>query len=258
MKKTLPAAAVALLAALALLPLAPACGKNVRGEDQYNVILISLDTLRADHLQTYGYERETSPNIEAFGERSVVFEEAWSAAPKTAPSHMSIFTGLDPEHHGVMNLDVDGKEALSIEIPTLAMILRDEGYRTAAYHGGGHVGKELGFNRGFEEFKGSRHADVIFERGIEAARDFKDEPFFLFLHTYEIHDPYTPPDEYRTCSSTRTTTATSSRHATSSTRSRASGRTATRRIGRTSTATRRRTCSTSRTSTMARSAGATI
>lgn len=155
-----------------------------------NIILVSLDTLRPDHLEVYGYGRETAPALARLAEQAVVFDNAFSQAPKTAPSHMSIFTGLYPSSHGVRNLDDESENrALSPGIPLMAEVLRDVGYRTAGFTGGGHMGSALGFDRGFETFEpgGSqfrRAADWV--RGLPV----EEHPFFLLVHTYSIHDPY--------------------------------------------------------------------
>ncbi len=173
------------------------CGEVRSADGPPNVVLVSFDTTRADHLSCYGYGRETSPTIDRLAAQGVLFENAVSHSPKTAPSHMSILTGLLPDAHGVRNLADEGNHALRDGVPTLATILRDAGYRTAAFTAGGHVAAELGFDRGFETFETGGGVEGIFERGAEAAEDFSGDPFFLFLHTYEVHDPYVPPQRYR-------------------------------------------------------------
>jgi arylsulfatase A-like enzyme len=162
-----------------------------------NVILISIDTLRADHLSAYGYARETAPRIAAFARRAIVFEEAWSHSPKTAASHMSLMTGLYPEVHGVGNPGSDRvRVRLSDEIPTLAELLRRAGYRTRALHGGGNVRAEFGFERGFERYVEERELSAWLQRAREVVLEQEASPgapLFLFLHTYEVHAPYDPP-----------------------------------------------------------------
>jgi arylsulfatase A-like enzyme len=182
------------LSVLGAWPLVAGC---VPGSDELpNLILISIDTLRADHLSAYGYERATSPSIDALAEESVVFEKAFSQSPKTASSHMTIMTGLYPEAHGLVNWD-EAHNRLGAGVPTLAGLLRDAGYRTEAYTWGGNVRAELGFDRGFDVYEHAREA--VFDRAGEALEEFaaaSGPPFFLFLHTYEVHDPYAPPAEY--------------------------------------------------------------
>jgi arylsulfatase A-like enzyme len=161
-----------------------------------HVILISIDTLRADHLPTYGYARETAPRIAAFARDAIVFEEAFSQSQKTAESHMSLMTGLYPEVHGVHSAPRRRVTRLSDEIPTLAEALRGAGYRTRALHGGGNVRPALGFDRGFERYDEERDLPASLARARQAILELEatpGAPFFLFLHTYEVHAPYDPP-----------------------------------------------------------------
>src|SRR5207244_4424764 len=114
-----------------------------------NVVLISLDTLRPDHLGCYGYDKPTSPNRDAFARRSVVFTSCRAQAPWTLPSHMSLFTSMLPTSNGVDNLN----KVLPPEIPTLAQLLREEGYHTAALVNNGQMRKHWGLGRGFETWR---------------------------------------------------------------------------------------------------------
>lgn len=169
------------------------------GTRRPNIVLISVDTLRADHLQMYDYERNTAPKLGLIASEGIVFENAFSQAPKTAPSHMTMLTGLYPESHGVKNLGEDENSALSHDVPTLAEILGSDGYSTGAVVAGGHVSSSLGFDRGFQYFAEEAWLETALDRAIEIVRDFanSDEPFFLFLHTYSVHDPYVPPPAYQ-------------------------------------------------------------
>ena len=173
------------------------CGRSHQAREKFNVVLVSLDTLRADHLSTFGYERETSPRIQDFARQSLVFEQAFSHSPKTAPSHMSIMTGLLPDAHGVCNYEEDDNFKLGQDVPSLSKILKQHGWRTAAFTSGGHVRPTLGFGDGFEVYETTGLVRTIFEQGLAQVEQFAGEPFFLFLHTYEIHDPYIPPKTYR-------------------------------------------------------------
>lgn len=159
-----------------------------------NVLLISLDTLRADHMSLYGYSRPTSPELDAWASRhAVVFESAVAAAGSTLPSHTSMFTGLDVLHHGAT-----GASPAEGRLETLAESLRHRGYTTRAWTGGAFLDPRFGLAQGFEVFR-------YWPRGeVEASREIEDgfgrvrawlgegleEPFFVFLHTYEIHGPY--------------------------------------------------------------------
>ncbi len=144
----------------------------------WDVILISLDTLRADRLGCYGYPRPTSPNLDRLADGGVRFAAAVAQSPWTRPSHWSMFNGLYPASHG-------GRRPLP-----LALRLWRAGYRTAAITGGGQVDSNFGFHAGFETYRIHYWVRSIEEavRHLEAGRDRRD---FLFLHTYEIHDPYT-------------------------------------------------------------------
>jgi arylsulfatase A-like enzyme len=161
-------------------------------------ILVSLDTLGADHLGAYGYDRETSPFFDSLATRGVLFENVFVQWPSTLVSHVSMFTGLEPREHGVFA----PSSVLSLDIETLPERFRRHGFRTAGHTEGGYVCEDLGFDRGFDEFK-ARHvqADTDIELTLRRGLDFlrglgEDERFFLFLHTYAVHDPYEPPEHY--------------------------------------------------------------
>ncbi len=167
-------------------------------------ILISIDTLRADHLGCYGYRRDTSPFLDSLAARGTLFENALVQLPGTLPSHMSIFTGLYPAEHGVY----PPYGVLSPEIATLPEIFQRNGFTTIGFTGGGYTAGGYGFARGFDQFSDdvddlsaddlSTEAGITFEQGLEAlAWLAADEPFFLFLHTYSVHDPYDPPEPHR-------------------------------------------------------------
>jgi arylsulfatase A-like enzyme len=116
------------------------------GQDARNLLLISLDTLRADHLGCYGYERPTSPFLDALADEGVVFERAHAASPWTLPSHASLFTGLYPSQHGVKN------EGFSVpkDILTLPQALGERGFATAAVVSAHFLAPRYGLDRGFE------------------------------------------------------------------------------------------------------------
>lgn len=165
----------------------------------WNVILISVDTLRADHLSCYGYQRETSPHIDALAAEGVLFENCLAQAPATAESHMSIMTSLYPSAHGVMALPRATRK--SEDTPTLARIFKDHGYATAAFTGGGQVSASYGFDDGFDLYvendfaKAGPHRIPDNEMYQWLDKNSK-KPFFLFYHTYITHDPYLPPPPY--------------------------------------------------------------
>ena len=171
-----------------------------------NIILISIDTLRADRLGCYGGPAGISPNIDAFCRESVQFLSVTSQAPSTTGSHMSLFTGLLPPVHRVTNWvlrpDLARRFDLSrlpAGVPTLAQYLKENGYRTIGLHGGGHVSAFFGFDRGFDlysdkiinwgNFFGSDTMHESLLSPLRASRERK-KPFFLFLHHYLCHEPY--------------------------------------------------------------------
>ena len=192
-----------------LLALVVGCGAPDVRAPGANVVLISVDTWRADHLTLYGYERETSPTLQRLATDSVVFDRAFSASPHTAPSHMSMLTGVPPLAHGIMNINTSPTvRTLPASIRTLAEMLKAHGYRTAAFTGAGNVRTDFGFPRGFDSFvqdsavgmHGNRHRSLDPTAVLKWLNDtgVRAEPFFLFLHTYIPHAPYLPPPPYDT------------------------------------------------------------
>jgi len=179
------------------------CENRKRRKDRPNVILISIDTLRADHLGCYGYKRNTSPNIDSFGANNILFENCFIHEPSTAQSHMSILTGLYPFTHGVSH---SSGMALSSSRKTLAEALRSEGYRTLGFaRQCGQMCAEFGFARGFDVYIEGNHSAFIAElqnkfmaRYLEES---KDDTLFLFAHYYDVHSdfeklPYDSPPPY--------------------------------------------------------------
>jgi len=162
------------------------------------VILISIDTLRADHVSAYGYGKSTTPFLDSLAAKGTLFEHAYSQYPSTLTSHMTVFTGLYPGEHGVYPPD----HVLAAQIPTLPEVFKAHGYRTAGFTEGGFMRGKFGFSRGFDEFSDKvkrEESDVerTFERGLNFLRSLKPEDrYFLFLHTYVVHAPYEPPEPY--------------------------------------------------------------
>jgi len=171
-----------------------------------NVVLISLDTLRADRLNAYGYTvRPTSPHIDALAGDGILHTAHIAASPWTTPSHMSLLTSMHPSSHGVissfgeLNAGLHGGAPfvrLAGDRVTLAEALLEEGYRTAAYTGGGPLHPSIGFDQGFEEYSSTMYK--VDEAGMGEMLDWIDRddrrPFFLFWHTFEVHAPYLHPD----------------------------------------------------------------
>ncbi len=160
-----------------------------------NVILISIDTLRADLLGCYGSARDTSPYLDALAAEANLFEHCYSPSSWTLPAHVAVLTGLHPSAHG--SNSPTGKTIPS-ETPTLAELATLGGYRTAAFTGGVFVAPQWGFGRGFERYgiyRQSRTGDAIGD-SLSWMADAEGTPFFVFLHTYTVHEPYSPPPEY--------------------------------------------------------------
>jgi len=161
---------------------------------------ISLDTLRADRLGIYGYSKVTSPHLDSFAKRSVVFDQVVSVAPWTLPSHVSLFSGLFPTSHGVVK---QKKQKIAPQTELLAELLSAQGFKTYGFTGGGYVSKAYGFSSGFEVYINSRELSLGGnEFGAATSEALKvlqtlpsDQRYFLFLHTYDIHCPYDPPTE---------------------------------------------------------------
>lgn len=168
-----------------------------------NVLLLVMDTTRADRCSVHGYERPTTPFLEEFAADAVVFDQAWSPAPWTGPSHASLFTGLRPERHG---LRAGVSRHLAAERDTLAEAFQDAGWATAAYSNAPPVSKGYGFDQGFDVFR-EMFADREWTHPparrthAEAATwaeevHARGEAFFLFVNDFDAHLPYRPVPEF--------------------------------------------------------------
>ena len=196
-----------------------ACGAPSRP----NVLMISIDTLRADHLGSYGYERDTSPRIDRLAREGALFETVVSSTSWTLPAHASMLTGLPDEVH---RCDRDSA-VLAPERYTLAEALRDRGYRTAGFWSGPYLHPHYGLDQGFEHYQSCAGFEVYKDKDLEEIgptgwvrrRAFKlshsdissqrllaevgnwlgehgDEPFFVFVHMWDVHYDYIPPPPY--------------------------------------------------------------
>ena len=168
-------------------------------EESLNVILISIDTLRADHLGCYGYERETSPHIDALASDGVTFLNTYASSPWTLPSHISLLTSLHGVNHQVAYED----DVMDSSIPTLADIMRVNQFYCAALTGGGFVSAKYGFSKGFNSYSDEGgvlrqdSAEHLFHASMRWLEREKDKSFFLFLHTFQPHSPYACPYPYK-------------------------------------------------------------
>ncbi len=166
-----------------------------------NLLFIMIDTLRADHLSCYGHERETSPNIDAFAAESVLFENHYCSIPFTPGSHWSNFTGRYPHNFGEsISLAAEGEMT---DAPVMTLVLREAGYRTAAFISNDMVkflGTVFGHFERFNERQYRNKHDTGFYQTTNAALQWLDsntrEPFFLFVHYWDPHAEYNPIDEY--------------------------------------------------------------
>lgn len=162
-----------------------------------NVVLISLDTLRADRMHCYGNPRPTTPFIDRFVEEAVIFEKAFAYTSWTLPSHLSMFTGQYAgrffrgmnRHYGYL---VPGVFVPPRETPMLAETLHDAGYKTWGNHCGGFVSPAFGFGRGFDSYQKAQSRQSVADETARRIREHarQDQPFFLFFHTYIPHLPY--------------------------------------------------------------------
>jgi len=176
----------------------PECNESILAGEykNFNFLLISLDTLRADRLHYYGYSRKTSPAIDMLAARSCTFMNAFSHAPSTLPSHASMFTGLYP---GANMAKINTRTALPDEAVTIAELFRETGYTTAAFTGGGQLSSEWGLDQGFDTYYDDGFGfEQVWPEAKKWFDGFHREKFFVFLHSYNTHAPYDPPPPYDT------------------------------------------------------------
>lgn len=182
-------------------PIVTAASPATAKEDPPNVIVISLDTLRADYVGRERLGRELTPNLDRFRERGTVFTNAMTTYPSTTGSHMSLFTGVYPATHETTH----ARKKLPPEIPTLAQTMASAGYATAAVTENAMLNAGSGFLRGFDSYREQKGDDVwstdgairqTFDDGLDWLDQHEGERFFLFLHTYQVHFPYTPPKRH--------------------------------------------------------------
>ena len=172
-----------------------------------SVLLVTLDTLRADRVAAYGGEASLTPNLDALAGQGAVFEEALASVPLTLPSHATILSGLEPPHHGVHD---NGTYVFPGDRETLATLLKGRGYATAAFIGAYVLDRRFGLARGFDVYddaierretggsvlESERRGDAVVA-AAQAWIERQGEPFFAWVHLYDPHAPYDPPSPYR-------------------------------------------------------------
>jgi arylsulfatase A-like enzyme/Tfp pilus assembly protein PilF len=171
-------------------------------EPHPSILLISIDTTRADRLGCYGDPRGATPNLDRWAAAGVVFDNAVTPAPITLPAHTSLLTGLLPMHHGVRD---NGIYRVPGDVPTLAATLTQAGYQTAAVVGSTILDRQYGLNRGFQRYDdpvgraglaiAERNAGAVTDAAIAAAGSLR-KPFFLVAHYFDPHAAYEPPPPF--------------------------------------------------------------
>ncbi len=184
--------------------------RSARAE-KLNLVLVTLDTVRADRLGAYGYAAAETPALDRLAREGMRFDQAICAAPLTLPSHATILSGLTPPHHGLRN---NGAGQFPQNRETLATRLSSDGYRTGAFVGSFVLDRRFGLARGFDVYddeierdpnapgtlEAERPGSVVVDRALdwlEKAEREGDRPFFAWVHLYDAHAPYTPPEPFR-------------------------------------------------------------
>lgn len=207
MKKKVKVALLTSVIFILLSIVLPTKGMLMGNNRRPNVLLITLDTTRADRLGVYGYKKGSTPNLDAIAREGVLFEAAFSQVPITLPSHCSIMTGTAVPYHKVRN---NGKYQLPRELDTLAEILKRKGYTTAAFISSFTLDSRFGLSQGFDvynqrynnsgkEIKAhtpERKAEEVYRDFFQWFNTIGPAPFFCFVHFYDPHEYYEPPEPY--------------------------------------------------------------
>jgi arylsulfatase A-like enzyme/Flp pilus assembly protein TadD len=201
---------ISLSLAAASIGSAPACGETPapRASSRTSLLLVTLDTLRADRVGAYGAADARTPNLDRLAREGVRFAHAVSPVPLTLPAHASIMTGLLADRHGLRN---NGAGRLAQDIPTLTGRLAAAGYRTSAFIGAFVLDRRFGLDRGFDHYddevprsaggiaalEAERPAREVTDRALAWLREAPEQPFFAWVHLYDAHAPYEPPEPFR-------------------------------------------------------------
>jgi len=182
--------------------------RPIEQEPPPNLVLVTFDTTRRDTVGAFGGPSDLTPNLDALAEIGVRFARAVAPSPLTLPSHSTLLTGLDPPQHGVRT---NGTAVLSRDVTTLAEVLKGQGFATGAVVGSRVLDRRFGLDQGFEHYGDAMLAERIGEYGYperpadavtDEALDWlsgltPDQPFFMWVHYYDPHAPYLPPNEFR-------------------------------------------------------------
>src|SRR6266536_1936438 len=204
---------------LALLVLAFAAGSiliafsaprpALQADTRPNLLLVTVDTLRADRVGAYGFPGGTTPTLDRVAREGILMEDAVSHVPQTRPSHVSLFTGRLPFEHGIRD---NFSKPLDPGTPTLASILKERGYATGGFIGAYPVSRDSGLSRGFDAFddpfaaassvatrrdRSERRGQEVVDRALEWLRAPRSAPFFAWVHLFDPHAPYDPPPPFR-------------------------------------------------------------
>jgi choline-sulfatase len=197
-------------AGLILLRRQPAGSQGAKAGAQPNLVLVTIDTLRADHVGAYGYRAADTPALDRLAREGLLVEDAVVQVPQTRPSHASILTGLLPYEHGIRD---NFSPPLDPSHPTLATLLKEHGYATGGFIGAYPVSRDSGLDRGFDVFddpfsgargggphleRAERPAGPVLDAALAWLRGLAARPFFVWVHVFDPHAPYRPPEPYRT------------------------------------------------------------
>ncbi|MCX6564815.1 MAG: sulfatase-like hydrolase/transferase [Candidatus Aminicenantes bacterium] len=180
--------------------------REIPKKSRLNVLLLTIDTLRPDRLGCYGGRSPRTPNIDGLADKGVLFTRAFAHSPMTLPSHADIFLGVTPLFHGVHD---NNHFAVREELTTLAEVLKNDGYSTAAFVGAYPLDSRFGLNQGFDVYDDDyerihdrkistveRRADEVVGRALDWLNK-QISPWFLWVHCYDPHDPYDPPEPFK-------------------------------------------------------------
>jgi arylsulfatase A-like enzyme/Flp pilus assembly protein TadD len=185
----------------------PLCGEDSKPKERLNLLLITIDTLRADRLSCYSSKHLKTPNIDSLANKGIIFAMAFAHTSTTLPSHSNILLGTTPVYHGVHD---NTNFVVRYEFLTLAEHLKQSGYQTGAFIGAFPLDSRFGLSQGFDIYDDDydmrkvrkteceeREAQIVVDRALEWLNK-RNSPWFLWIHCWDPHDPYIPPEPFRT------------------------------------------------------------